>query len=221
MPAPSITQLTVVATILVIHLLLLLILGYGLSVLQRQEQSFGVHSLGSPILLWRVLVVFSVFGMAPIVISEDFYPVWGPAFPSVAVPTVSAPATLAVYLCFAWMCATVFVARTGGSIYSPFTPVLLALPALAIFLRAAPMLFVAVAAAVAIVYLLTAGISVPPPKEFEARAFASTAHKVVTLCMLALAMLVGFVTRPVPIDQLPSSRATLSPAVQPGTLGSR
>lgn len=221
MPVPSITQLTVVATILVIHLLLLLILGYGLSVLQKEEQSFGVHSLGRPMFLWRILVVFSVVGMVPIVISEDFYPVWEPAFPSVVVPTVSAPVTLAFYLCFAWMCSTVFVARTGGSINSPFTPVLVALPALAIFLRAAPTLFISVAAAVAIVYLLTAGYSVPPAKEFESRAFASSAHKVVTLSMLGLAMLVGFVTRPVPVDQLPSSRATASPLAQPSALGSK
>jgi hypothetical protein len=89
---------------------------------------------------------------------------------------------------------------TGGAKGSPFTSVLFLIPALAIFLREPPKHFLGYAAFIGILYVWSLArerLDDDDPMEEATRGAVNLSHGVVNVTCLAVAMLTGYITRPV------------------------
>jgi hypothetical protein len=202
-PEQSIQPLNVAGATLLVQVLLVSILGIGGRIFQgrwtMENRTIGRASIEDfPPLPLRTtpLTFLALSTFTLLLLSEDLYSVWSPLFHGLGISTIkTSTAILLVYVLNLWAVGYL-VLRTGGSTSSPFLSALFTLPALAIFLRMPPWAFITVAVLTAIVYLvLLAPISGTRQPSQAPAAFMNIA-------CLVLAMLTGYVTRPVPITEL-------------------
>jgi hypothetical protein len=215
-PEQSIQPLNVAGATLLVQVLLLSFLGIGGRIF-RARWSTSVHdrldqlSLDSlPPLPMRTtpLTFLALSSFTLLLLSEDLYVVWSPLFQGLGISTIkTSTAIFLVYVLNLWAIGYLMF-RTGGSASSPFLSALFTVPALAIFLRMPPWAFITIAILATLVYLalLAPGLDRKQPSQAPA-AFMNVA------CLL-LAMLTGYVTRPVAINELPPSK----PTAQEGTV---
>lgn len=188
----------IVGAALITQLMLVVVYAIALAMLARPFASRGRFregesfqtSFGAWVLIFLLLATF-----APLLFSNAFAQLWGPVFGS------SAPGGLAwtsaltlVFVCNLGV-SGVLIYLTGGSATSPFQSMLFLFPPLAIFLRQPVSRIV--------VYGVVAGLIYAGLLFFETTAFRD--HRVVrnkvattfvaTSC-LAIALLVGIITRP-------------------------
>jgi hypothetical protein len=144
-----------------------------------------------------------------LLISDELYSIWSPLFQGVVINTISA--RTAIFLVFVLNLGFVcyLVAVTGGSRTSPFLSALFTVPALAIFLRLPPSSFLTFAALAAVIYLL---LFTP---EMERQQPSQTPAAFMNLACLFLSIFTGYITRPVPINELPTPAALSAPSSGP------
>jgi hypothetical protein len=205
----SIQPLNVAAATLLIQLMFVAILGVTSTLYQSRRWAMSPVSafderLLHPSQLRRSPTTLLALGsFALLLISDELYSIWSPLFQGVGINTISA--RKAIFLVFVLNLGFVgyLVAVTGGSRTSPFLSALFTVPALAIFLRLPPSSFLTFAGMAAVIYvlLLTPGMERQQPSQKPA-AFMN-------LACLFLSIFTGYITRPVPINELPSP-ATLS-----------
>lgn len=111
----------------------------------------------------------------------------------VVLPSFSASLTFPAMFALDLLGAAFLVARTGGYSQSPFSPMLLIIPLLAILLRESPLNFCGYAVAAALLMSLLARM---PRAELEVNPLHGQASALVTWGCLALAALMGYVSRP-------------------------
>ncbi len=198
----SIQPLNVAAATLLIQLMFVAILGVTSTLYQSRRWAMSPVSVLPPSQLRRSPTTLLALGsFALLLISDELYSIWSPLFQGVGINTMSA--RTAIFLVFGLNLGVVgyLIAVTGGSRTSPFLSALFTLPALAIFLRLPPSSFLtfAVMAGVIYVLLLTPGMERQQPSQKPA-AFMN-------LACLFLSIFTGYITRPVPINELPTSAA--------------
>lgn len=210
----SIQPLNVAAATLLIQLMFVGILGVTSSLYRSRSWGTGSSNddrIGPSFTRWRsptTLLALSSFAL--LLISDELYSIWAPLFQGVGINTMSA--TVAIFLVFVLniLVLAYLIAISGGSRSSPFTPALLTLPALAIFLRLPPSSFLTFACLAAIIYL---GLLLIP---FAERGYVSQKPAAfMTLACLFLSIFTGYITRPVPITELSAAQAAETPSNRP------
>lgn len=142
------------------------------------------------------LIFVFIASFAVLLVSDEFYGIWGPLFKGVGINTLPKISAIGFVFVIDFLLVGYLMAITGGSRYSLFTSTLFTIPSLAIFLRLPPNMFVTYAVIASIVYLVFLYIQSEP---YGSSGFPSAFMHI--SCLL-LAMLIGYITRPVPINQL-------------------
>ena len=203
----SIQPINVAAATLLVQVLFLAILGTAGRLYRARRWSMRPISSGDisdlpPGLLRTTPITFlALASFTLLLLSDDLYGIWSPLFQGVGISTFqSSTAIFLVYLLNLWAVGFLMF-ETGGSHSSPFVSALFTIPALAIFLRMPPWAFITIAVLSALIYLLflAPGIARSQPSQ------APTAF--MNIACLVLAMLTGYVTRPVPITEMKPARA--------------
>ncbi len=152
-----------------------------------------------------------------LLISDDFYGIWSPIFQGVEINTLSA--SNAIYLVFILdlILVSYLIYTSGGAKSSPFLTAIFTLPALGIFLRLPPTAFVTFALIATLLYLFLFIVPI------ERNQSAQKAAAFMNISCLLLSMLTGYITRPIPIDQLKSNEAHIviaptTPNIQPACI---
>ncbi len=212
----TIQPINVAAATFLVQLLFLAILGIAerfrsnrTDVAQSPEQS--------PPLMFLSVASFAVLALA-----NDFYQIWSPLFPGLSITTISTSTAVLLVQLMNLSVVTYLMLQTGCSENSPYTAALFTIPALGIFLRMPPWVFITLTVLSAISYLWLFNPRVAwgrrRPQNRSATAFMNIG------CLL-LATLTGYVTRPVPITEFqskPTSRVGTAnepdrPVPQPST----
>ena len=207
MEVQSIQPLNVTAATLLIQLLFITLVAIALSsyrsqklVTQETDVLRGVGQSGSKYLSQGPVLAVAIIGFATLMVSTELYAIWSPIFQGVGINTIGALRAIGAVFVLDFLLMAWLISQTGGSSTSPFVASLFTLPALAIFLRLPPLMFILFTTLAASIYIiLLAPI-------FEKRARGSFPVAFMNLACLALSIFTGYITRPVPIDQLGSSR---------------
>lgn len=149
---------------------------------------------------YGLTVVLAILTIIAVVLSADFYQVWSPLMGDVQLPTFGRSGAFMFVFMLDIVATIVLITWTGGSRSSPFTSMLFLIPALAIFLREPPWKFLTYAAIAGVYYFFTCNdrgrfrmpLGWTPDGSLQS-------HGVVNIGCLALAMLTGYITRPVAV----------------------
>lgn len=150
-----------------------------------------------------ILFVATIVTMGVLLDSEEFNAMWSPMLGGAGVPPISAARATAVVFFFDMLLVGYLVAISGGSANSPFLSALFMMPALAIFLRASPTVFLLLAFTALTLYVILFFVpnrSLTLGTEQLDRSRSATAF--VNIACLVLSMFTGYITRPASIDQL-------------------
>lgn len=209
-PEQSIQPLNVAAATLLVQLLLITLLAITASLYRGvKPNGAGTRFLGDSIhgqvQLRRSPTLFvALASFAALLISDELYSIWSPIFQGVGINTISASSAIATVFVMDLLLIAYLVATTGGSQSSPFLPALFTVPALGIFLRLPPSMFVSFAILAAIIYVV---LLIQQPEHTQASQFPSA---FMAIACLFLSMFTGYITRPVPINELQKPKATNS-----------
>lgn len=198
----TIQPTTIASASIVIQVCLLFITYVALGFLSR-SYSAGAQARAS----YRSLVVWLLMALVLLIMGEDLYATWGEILGPVALPTVPRDYTFFAVFVLDIVFVTLLVLRTGGTRNSPFTSVLFLLPTLAIFLREPAWRFLLYAAIVGAVYAVLLRVSVGRStadfdrSQYDApskadQGYDDWATMWTNLSCLALATLIGYITRP-------------------------
>ena len=142
------------------------------------------------------LLGFALVTLACIAFSQDFVLLSRPVFGDLEFPSLAQSDAFLVVFTLNIFGAGLLMNVTGGAKDSPFAAVLFALPALAIFLREPPGRYFTYTAFAVVLFL-----AFQKPRGLGAAVVQNSKHQAtfnfVTLGVLALSTLVGYVTRPV------------------------
>lgn len=147
---------------------------------------------------YGLTVVLAILSLVAVALSADFYQVWSPLMGDVYLPTIGRSGAFMIVFMLDIGATIILINWTGGSRSSSFTSMLFLIPALAIFLREPPWKFILYAFIVGVYYFFTCidrGRYRMPFGWTEDGSLQS--HRVVNIGCLALAMLTGYITRPV------------------------
>ena len=202
-PEQSIQPINVAGATLLVQVLLVSILGIGGRIFRARwgmgEGRMERHAIEDyPPLPMRTtpLTFLALSTFTLLLLSEDLYGVWSPLFQGLGISTIrTSTAILLVYILNLWAIAYLIL-RTGGSSSSQFLTALFTVPALAIFLRMPPWAFITIAILATLIYLV---LMLPI---FCRKQPSQAPAAFMNIACLVLAMLTGYVTRPVPINEL-------------------
>ena len=192
------TALNLTTALLITQFILLVIVFAGVLILRAGENSLSAFS-DNPRPATRhfpsYLLGFALVTLACIAFSQDFVLLSRPVFGDLEFPSLTQPDAFLVVFTLNIFGAGILMQVTGGAKDSPFSAVLFALPALAIFLREPPGRFFTYTAFAVVLFL-----AFQKPRGLGAAVIQNPRHQaafnVVTLGVLALSTLVGYVTRP-------------------------
>lgn len=176
------------------QLALLLIVFFGIYTLRAGERRLSRmyrvagpgHRLRQPF-AWFLLV-----SLALLVFTHDMLPLRALVLRGTPLPSIDRGLAFPLMFALDLLGAALLIGATGGYPRSPFTPVLLVLPLLAILLREGTLRFVAYTIAAA---LLAAALSRPSVVELEVNPLYRQTSMLVTWSCLGLCALLGYLTR--------------------------
>lgn len=208
-PDQSIQPINVAGATLIVQVLLLAILGTAGRLYRTSRwglapvRSGDLADLPPGPLRTTPLTFLALASFTLLLLSDDLYEIWSPLFQGLGITTLqSSTSIFLVYLLNLWAIGYLII-QTGGSRSSPFVSALFTVPALAIFLRMPPWAFITIALLAALVYL----VLLAPALARSQPSQAPTAF--LNIACLVLAMLTGYVTRPVPITELKPAKAAV------------
>ncbi len=140
-------------------------------------------------------VVFALFTVACLIFSDDILGSAKPLFPGIDVGGIPRTAAIPIVLGLDLLGAAWLTAKSGGSQFSPFAPLLFLFPTVSILLREPPRHFLLYAVGAACLFVLTA-TDTRRYSAFSNETGAKRAFLIVSLGCLGLTTLVGFVTLP-------------------------
>ncbi len=202
MQALPIASATLSGALIVIQLCLLTIAYVAIGILSRslsgRISTAGSHST---LVLWLLLTIVMI------VMNEDLYAQWSPILGNVALPSIPTSSAFMAVFILDLTFITVLIYRTGGAKASPFTSLLFLLPTLAIFLREPANRFLTYAFLVGSIYAIMLRVgSLVSTHPSQNQAFAVPARdeeqvhdwatRWTNITCLALATLIGYITRP-------------------------
>jgi cation transport ATPase len=201
----SIQPLNVAAATLLVELLLITLLAITSSLFQgrrwepERSSRLGLpaegHIAGAQLRRSPTLFV-ALASFAVLLISDELYSIWSPIFQGVGINTISAAAAIGTVFILNLFLVGYLMYATGGSRNSPFLSALFTIPALAIFLRLPPSMFTTYAVVACVIYLVLLAPS------FERVQSSQSAAAFMNISCLLLSMFTGYITRPVPINEL-------------------
>ena len=213
-PEQSIQPLNVAAATLLVQLLLITLLAITSSLYRGiKPGGAGTRFLGESIHgqveLRRSPTLFvALASFAALLISDELYSIWSPIFQGVGINTISASSAIVTVFVIDLLLIAYLIATTGGSQSSPFLPALFTVPALGIFLRLPPSMFISFAILAALIYVV---LLAQQPEQSHASQFPSA---FMAISCLFLSMFTGYITRPVPINELPRPKPLASVPAQ-------
>ena len=213
----SIQPLNVAAATLLVQLLLITLLAITSSLVasSRSEARLRIYALGESheerqdkTALRKAPTLFvALASFAVLLISDELYSIWSPIFQGVGINTISAASAISTVFILDIALISYLMFATGGSRSSPFLSALFTVPALAIFLRLPPAFFGFYAAVACLAYL---ALSAPA---LERGRTSHSAAAFMNIACLMLSMFTGYITRPVPINELtPRAQPSAAPA---------
>lgn len=208
-PEQTIQPLNVAAATLLVQLLFMTLLAIASSLYDSQRSVIGVRRMrgeegdAGPPLRKTPTLFLALLSFAILLVSDELYSIWSPIFQGVGINTMSAATAIALVFYLDIALVGFLIACSGGSGSSPFVPALFTLPALAIFLRLPPSLFLAFTVVAALVYFLML------TQPFAREASGQSAAAFMNIACLCLSIFTGYITRPVSIGELklPTARA--------------
>lgn len=206
-PEQSIQPLNVAAATLLIELLLITLLAITSSLFRGGRWEFpgsSLRGLGLPAeehiaraQLRRSPTLFvALASFAALLISDELYSIWSPIFQGVGINTISAATAIGIVFILNLFLVGYLVYATGGSRTSPFLSAIFTIPALAIFLRLPPSMFITFAVVACVIYL---ALLVPGLERVQSN---QSAAAFMNISCLMLSMFTGYITRPVAINDL-------------------
>ncbi len=202
-PSKAVTiiePLNVVGATIVIQLLI--IFGIALSAVLVRHRFDSINSalrgrdksywgrISLPILC---CLIFSIFIL---MLTDVMYSkVWGNLFQGLSINTISPNAAVLTVFIVDIILTGYFIYHSGGSDESPGSPILLTIPALAIFLRLSPDEFITLAIVSALVFISLNFTS----RKTNTWAEAKISRTVIGLYCLFISMLTGYITKPLPM----------------------
>lgn len=208
----SIQPLNVAAATLLVQLLLITLLAIASSLYQTQRWAPRANRpLGdepfAPIRVRKSPTLFVALAtFAALLISDELYSTWSPIFQGVGINTISAAKAIGIVFILDLLLVAYLMATTGGSRSSPFLSALFTIPALAIFLRLPPSMLLTFTGSAALIYLFLL------PEIFDRRQPGQFAAAFINLSCLCLSIFTGYITRPVPINELQPKAQSAAPS---------
>ena len=145
------------------------------------------------------LFLVSIISIVILMLSDSMYgDVWGPYFPGIGLNTISTNTSVTVVFIADLILVSYFMYLTGGSDESPYTSILLTIPALAIFLRLSASTFISMATLSTFIYLLLLWVS----KKSNNHVNTISAKAFINIFCLFISMLTGYITKPISIEEL-------------------
>lgn len=182
---------------IVVQVCLLTIIALGIA-LERDSESSDNRRCSLKQRAYGLTVVLAILSIIAVALSTDFYQVWSPLLGDVGIPTLNRSHAFVVVFMLDIIAVICLIEWSGGSRSSPFTSMLFLIPALAIFLREPPVKFLIYAGVVSVYYFFTCmergRYKMPLGWAIDS---SLQSHRVVNLGCLGLAMLTGYITRPV------------------------
>ena len=205
----TIQPLNVAAATLLFQLLFVTVIAIASSLhsFPRESPVTQTKTLPKSPVLFVALASFAL-----LLISDEFYSIWSPIFQGVGINTVSASKAIGFAFFLDMLLIGYLMLQTGGSRSSPFTSALFTLPAIAIFLRLPPFQFLLFTGVAAAIYL---ALLIQPTTEsyrvdLERRQPSQSAAAFINIACLLLSIFTGYITRPVPITELPPAKHTIT-----------
>lgn len=154
--------------------------------------------------------------IAVILMSDQFSTVWEPLFNGATISTISTIWALNIMFALDLALISYLVRGSGGSQQSPFAPALFIIPSLGIFLRTPPAAFISYSVLSAGIYWYHLYGARSRYNSLEAIQLQSEkiqrrAAAFMTLSCLLLAMLTGYITRPIPVPGMSGSTKMAGP----------
>ena len=174
---------------------LLLIVFLGIMVLRAGETNMS--ALYSRPATRRFPFLFAGFALVTIgllIFSEDVVLSSRPVFGDIELPSISKDTAFLVVFSVDLLGAAFLILLTGGSKDSPFSAILLVLPALAIFMREPPQRFLSYTFVAAVLFLLVQADLAW--RTIQENPYHRITFMFVTLSCLGLSTMVGYATRP-------------------------
>ena len=195
----SLKPVNVAGATIVVQVCLLTIIALGI-VLERNSESEIDKRRDLKERGYGLTVILAILSIIAVALSADYYPVWSPLLGDIRLPTLDRSNAFMLVFILDIGTAICLIQWTGGSRVSPFTSILFLIPALAIFLREPPVKFLTYAAIVGTYYYFTC----KDQERFRmpmgwSEDGSLQSHRAVNLGCLALAMLTGYITRPVAV----------------------
>lgn len=186
----------IAGSLLVVQVFLLVIMTLGLLLNNRYSGSDKTHTN------LYLIIFFAILSMAFVSVTADYYPVWSPILGDITIPTIERRNAFTFVFAMDLFVLYILISNTGGSNYSPFTTMLFLIPTLAIFLREPPITFISYSVIAYLIYLKTFSTNIDPNKYTydQYKPISGMSHKFVTCACLALGVIVGYITRPIPIN---------------------
>lgn len=188
-------------------LLAIVLIGlYVLSVGERKRSSllFPARRLS---FLTAVFAGFSLITLGSLVFSSDILGASATVFGGLQFPSLTRETAFVTVFGLDLLGAALLVSLTGGPRVSAFSPVLLALPALGIFLREPPDRFLSYTFVAALGFVVAEAGSRKDNDEVNRN--EAIAFHVVAIACLALSTMVGYATRPMPVVAQPDVQAVM------------
>lgn len=128
-----------------------------------------------------------------LVFSDQFSRLWRPLSGELDFYLVSWRVAILVVFLLDIICVAILVYLTGESYLSPFTPAYFILPAMAFFLREPNRRVISYTVFIVISFILGIGRPQPGPEEAPNQ---TGAYAFISVCCLAISVVVGYLTRP-------------------------
>ena len=144
---------------------------------------------------WLILILLLV-SVATLVFTSSLSSFWMGLFKNTSFGGISDHWAMLVVFCIDILITTILVADTGGSVDSPFQPVFFLIPTLALLLYESSIRVVVYAALVSVAFTFL--LVYAEPLHDSQRKGAKKAYGFVSVACLALAVLIGLLTRTCP-----------------------
>ena len=191
----QITPVNITAAALITQFSIIIILYIGLIILRKDDEPKSIFLKKPDSIFFLLLLGFALITIGCLVFSDEFSNVWKPLFREITFGGINWSTSLIIVFYLDIILITIFVAMTGGSALSAFSPIYFIIPALALFLRESLgriisyLIFITVLFSFNLVFFNN-------PDNYKYSPRRRFAYWCVSVLCFILATLIGYLTRP-------------------------
>ena len=193
-PKPSTIALAAILT----QFFITVILSIGASIIQRHfnRPSFEPAERKTGLTILYLILLGTLLMLGALLFSDAIAPGWSPILSSPDIPTIPFAPLISIMFLVNILVTTIAIAMTGGSYESPFSPVLLTIPALAILLREPFVWIVIYMGTISCAFLATLYLELSPDAKRVENAPLKRAYLIISMMCFLLTSIVAYMTRP-------------------------